>query len=189
VILLFLLPSSFSSSLQQSTSLWKFLYSSSPTFSISNHSVVMDDGLQVFQVTDGIIGELFDIFEFYRLLAKDEDPKFVVDFLQENAGWNFTQRAQQNIVLNKTDVMSGDYLAMFNLDGNSLLITVSVTLHHSCSYSLALVLLTLFSFSISTALVLTLTTLGLHYGLMESFMLLNLQQDMVFVVLFGMIGY
>jgi len=89
---------------------------------------VVDGGLQVFLVEDGILGELGDLWEFYRLMSKDEDASFVIKFLEENSDWQFIKRPQQTVYLNASQIMNGDYLAVFNLDGASLLITVHSSL-------------------------------------------------------------
>lgn len=93
---------------------------------------IVTNGIFLFDVPDGGIGELLDAYEFYRILKMGEDPDFVISFLKQHADWKFETRAQSApLAFNESVLEDGDYIGRMDLDGESMMIAYGTGGHTS----------------------------------------------------------
>jgi len=91
-------------------------------FQWSDPSEVLDikeNGFQVFYLPDGYIGSLLDIWQTYQLVTSVNSFQDGINVMKENMNITFTDRTAPYFIPDESEIMDGDYIAIFGISNTS----------------------------------------------------------------------
>eukprot|EP00026_Physarum_polycephalum_P006105 Phypoly_transcript_06146.p1 GENE.Phypoly_transcript_06146~~Phypoly_transcript_06146.p1 ORF type:complete len:297 (+),score=53.77 Phypoly_transcript_06146:94-984(+) len=85
-------------------------------FKWSNSDEILDiqeNGFQVFLLPDGFLHSIVDIWQTYQLFVNRKSFQDGIDFMKEHMNITFVERTTPNFIPDPSEIMDGDYLAIF----------------------------------------------------------------------------
>jgi len=93
------------------------------------YKVIVNYGLQVFILPDGILGSIQDLIYTLKLFLGTDVVEHNIEVLQDYWNYTFVERKLPNVILDPSFIESGDYFAIRTLDGIDTLIMLGTGSH------------------------------------------------------------